>query len=91
MAVKTQISGCAIFNIKSISQGLSIPYSSTIASECFLPNNDINKDLQQTLNIFRMEGDRFVISKTLSESQNSQLKFFGDVDIFLFGKNFFKV
>jgi hypothetical protein len=38
-----------------------------------------------------MDGDRSVISKTLRESQNSPLKFFGDVDIFLFGKNFFKV
>jgi hypothetical protein len=51
----------------------------------------VNKALQQTLIIFRMEGDREVISKTLKESQNSPLKFFGEVDIFLFGKNFCKV
>jgi hypothetical protein len=51
----------------------------------------MNKALQQTLNIFRIDGDREVISKTLKESQNSPLKFFGEVDIFLFGKNFCNV
>jgi hypothetical protein len=51
----------------------------------------MNKALQQTLNIFRIEGDREVISKTLNESQNSPLKFLGDVDIFLLGKNFCNV
>ena len=51
----------------------------------------MNEALQHTFNIFRNDGDRFVISKTLRESQNSQLKFFGDVDIFLSGKNFCKV
>jgi hypothetical protein len=45
----------------------------------------------QTLNIFITEGDRSVISKTLKESHSSQLKFFGDVDIFLLGKSFFSV
>ena len=51
----------------------------------------MNNALQQTLSISQIEGDREVISKTLRESQNSQLKFFGDVEIFLFGKNFCKV
>jgi hypothetical protein len=51
----------------------------------------VNNALQQTLNIFTIDGDREVISNTLRESQNSPLKFFGDVDIFLFGKNFCKV
>jgi hypothetical protein len=44
----------------------------------------MNKALKQTFIIFRNEGDRSVISKTLKESQNSPLKFFGDVDIVLF-------
>ena len=51
----------------------------------------MNKALEQTLSIFQIEGDHEVISKTLNESQNSPLKFLGDVDIFLFGKNFCKV
>lgn len=51
----------------------------------------MNKALQQTFSIFRIDGDRDVISKTLKESQNSPLKFFGDVEIFLSGKNFCKV
>jgi hypothetical protein len=51
----------------------------------------MNNALQQTLIIFRIDGDREVISKTLKESQNSPLKFFGDVEILLFGKNFCKV
>lgn len=51
----------------------------------------VNNALKQTLNIFKIEGDHSVISNTLNESQNSPLKFFGDVEIFLFGKNFCKV
>lgn len=51
----------------------------------------MNDAFKHTFIIFRMEGDHSVISKTLNESQNSPLKFFGDVDIFLFGKNFCKV
>jgi hypothetical protein len=51
----------------------------------------VNKALQQTFIIFQIDGDREVISKTLNESQNSPLKFLGDVDIFLFGKNFCNV
>jgi hypothetical protein len=41
--------------------------------------------------MLKIEGDRSVISNTLRESQNSQLKFLGEVDIFLFGKNFCNV
>jgi hypothetical protein len=41
--------------------------------------------------MLKNDGNRSVISNTIKESQNSQLKFFGDVEIFLFGKNFFKV
>jgi hypothetical protein len=51
----------------------------------------MNRALQQTFIIFTIEGDHEVISKTLKESQNSPLKFFGDVEIFLLGKNFCKV
>jgi hypothetical protein len=51
----------------------------------------MNDALRQTLTIFRIDGDRSVISKTLNESQNSPLKFFGDVDITLLGKNFCSV
>ena len=91
IAVKTQISGCATFRIKSISQGLSIQYSRMMASYLFLPNSDINRALEQTFSIFKTEGSRLVISNTLNESQNSPLKFFGEVEIFLFGKNFSKV
>ena len=51
----------------------------------------MNNALRQTLIIFRIDGDRSVISKTLNESQNSPLKFFGDVEIILLGKNFCNV
>ena len=51
----------------------------------------MNDALRQTLIIFPIEGDRSVISKTLRESQNSPLKFLGDVDIFLSVKNFCNV
>jgi hypothetical protein len=51
----------------------------------------VNNALQQTFIIFRIEGDHEVISKTLNESQNSPLKFLGDVEILLLGKNFCKV
>jgi hypothetical protein len=51
----------------------------------------MNDAFKQTLIIFKIDGDRLVISKTLKESQNSPLKFFGDVDIFLSGKNFCNV
>jgi hypothetical protein len=46
---------------------------------------------KQTFIMLKIEGDRSVISKTLKESQNSPLKFFGDVDIILLGKNFCNV
>ena len=52
---------------------------------------DVNKALQHIFSMLKNDGDRSVISNMLKESQNSQLKFFGDVEIFLFGKNFFKV
>ena len=87
IAVKIPICGLVMLTRKSISPGRSIPYSKRMISYGLDQKNLFRMSLANVPIKQKIFGSRFSIWKIESESPSSPLKFFGEVYIFLLGRN----